>query len=274
VGLALCVVHVVRHANGWEPFDRFVTSCEDHPSGTEHDWLLVFKGFPGNEVPSSYLERAAPLRPSVLTIADEGFDIGAYYAAARANLYEAFCFLNSFSIVLCDGWLGILRHHDALDVGLVGTTGSWESLYTDLVLDLPGGPVSRLRGAVRARRELLHRRMAYPPFPNPHLRSNAFLVRREVLLRMVVPPLATKEEAMYFESGRRSLTRQVLALGLKVLVAGADGSAYPPDAWRTSGTFRSGEQSNLLVADNRTRQYELADPAERARLAAFSWGRY
>jgi hypothetical protein len=75
------------------------------------------------------------------------------------------------------------------------------------------------------------------------------------------------------QSGRRSLTRQVLDLGLKVLVAGADGSAYPPDAWRTSGTFRSGDQSNLLVADNRTRQYELADPAERARLAAFSWGR-
>jgi hypothetical protein len=33
-----------------------------------------------------------------------------------------------------------------------------------------------------------------------------------------------------------------------------------------------GEQSNLLVADNRTRDYENADPSRRRELEILSWG--
>jgi hypothetical protein len=55
-------------------------------------------------------------------------------------------------------------------------------------------------------------------------------------------------------------------------VVGRDGRAYARDEWRESGTFRVDDQSNLLVADNRTDQFASADPATRKRLEELAWG--
>jgi hypothetical protein len=68
------------------------------------------------------------------------------------------------------------------------------------------------------------------------------------------------------------MTRQLWARGLQTLVVGRDRRALPPQRWAESATFRSGGQANLLVADNRTRQWDAADPAERAHLSRLAWG--
>ena len=56
------------------------------------------------------------------------------------------------------------------------------------------------------------------------------------------------------------------------MVVGRDGRSYERDRWRESATFRSGGQRNLLIADNRTAQYEQADPAFKRRLEQMAWG--
>jgi hypothetical protein len=66
------------------------------------------------------------------------------------------------------------------------------------------------------------------------------------------------------------MTRQVLARGLAVGWWDATVSATRRGLVRQR-TFRSGSQENLLIADNRTRQY--ARPTRtRARLAELAWG--
>jgi hypothetical protein len=42
--------------------------------------------------------------------------------------------------------------------------------------------------------------------------------------------------------------------------------------WPEARVFRSGNQEELLVRDNRTRQYDDADPRRRAFLARMAWG--
>jgi hypothetical protein len=98
------------------------------------------------------------------------------------------------------------------------------------------------------------------------------MLRRDLFLSLRTGPLATKRDAERFESGRRGMTRQVLARGLAVRVVGRDGVGYDPASWAASRTFRSGVQENLLVGDNRTRQFGDADPATRQMLAALAWG--
>ena len=68
------------------------------------------------------------------------------------------------------------------------------------------------------------------------------------------------------------MTRAVWAQGQGAVVVGRDGAVYPPEAWPDSATFRARDQANLLIADNRTRQWEDADPSERARLSRLAWG--
>jgi hypothetical protein len=112
----------------------------------------------------------------------------------------------------------------------------------------------------------------YAPFPTPHLRTNAFMIRREVMLKLTRSEVLSKKEAHKFESGKESMTNQVLRMGLKVLVVGNDGRAYEQEEWPLSETVFQGEQRNLLVADNQTRDYASADAFRRTLLSRLAWG--
>jgi SAM-dependent methyltransferase len=74
------------------------------------------------------------------------------------------------------------------------------------------------------------------------------------------------------ESGYDGITRRLLQRGRRVLVVGRDGRAYETDAWPESRTFRSGAQENLLIADNRTADWQRASPRLRRRLSRDAFG--
>ncbi|HEX8071033.1 MAG TPA: hypothetical protein VF546_13845 [Pyrinomonadaceae bacterium] len=281
------VVHLVWARLGVEPFRRFLASYESRRSGAAHRLLVVFNGFGGEAELAAYRALLGGLDCRTLFLPRPVQDIPAYFAAVRAFPYEHFCFLNSHSILLCDDWLGKLRGHLRAGIGAVGATGTYESLHTRALAVHNVTPFTYARDTLgRLRRGLrpfpaapywkewrllrLYRRH-FPPFPNPHLRTNAFLMARELLLRLRVGRIESKEDAMKFESGNQGLTRQLAAMKLRALVVGRDGRAYEKESWRESHTFRSGEQENLLVSDNRTREYQSADPATRAELYEATW---
>jgi len=114
----------------------------------------------------------------------------------------------------------------------------------------------------------------FPRFPNPHIRSNGFMLRRDLLLSLRVSPTATKIDANLFESGALSLTQKLRRTGLSAIVVGKDGRGYDvPDWWR-SGTFRLGDQGNLLIADNHTRAFAVMSDGARVAHARMTWGDY
>ena len=75
-----------------------------------------------------------------------------------------------------------------------------------------------------------------------------------------------------FESGRESISRRIASRGLDLIVVGRDGRGFFPDEWSISRTFRTGEQENLLVADNQTRSFTYADKKTRILLSQYAWG--
>lgn len=285
------VVHLVWAPLGIEPFRRFLASYRQRRSGAPHSLLVVFNGFRREGELGEFRALLEGLDCRTLFLARPVQDIPAYFAAAREFSCEHFCFVNSHSVLLDDDWLGKLRAHLRPGVGAVGASGTYESLYTRAQALLPVTPLTyvrdtagRLRRGMRPfdasiywmrwrfRRACLE---GFPPFPNPHLRTNAFLISRELMLRLKVGRIRSKVEAIMFESGHGGLTRQLAAMSLRALVVGRDGRAYEEGCWRESRTYRSGEQENLLVSDNRTRDYEFADQQTRADLYEASWfGRY
>ncbi len=173
------------------------------------------------------------------------------------------------------------------------------SRYFDFVLNCmcPSAPVPKvkkrgLRGAwQRVRRQLFQERTYqawwrstkakvglfaelcnFPPFPNAHIRTNAFMMRRQLLVEVAGKPSANKLDVSRIESGPESLTRQLRRRGLKARIVGQDAIGYDVEDWFRSRTFRLGSQGNLLVADNRTRDYENASPGWRVTHAWLSWG--
>ena len=287
----LCVVHLVRAQNGIEPFRRFLESYLANPGGIEHDLLIVFKGFAQPQDTAEYLELLAPIRHTTFQVSDEGFDITAYFSVAKrySEQYRYFCFLNSFSVILDCGWLKMLYANICKQgVGLVGATGSWGSRnpYQN-IFELP--PVISLKKKRPFYKELLLPlvifalrlvqsirdipiRIYFDPFPSYHIRTNAFMISGELMKTLKCPTMKSKMDAYRFESGRKSLTKQILGMGKRVVVVGKDGGGYEMEEWRESKTFWRDEQENLLVADNQTRDYQEGNQERRRHLSSFAWG--
>jgi hypothetical protein len=249
---SIAVLFLARGADpAWKSsVARFVESYRRFPAGIEHRLYVIFKGFAGEGDRADAQALFAGFDISPIDLADDGFDIGAYLNAARQVREEFVCFLNTNSEIVGAEWLSRLATNLAKpEVGMVGATGSLES---------------------NARFNPL-----FPPFPNVHLRSNAFMLNREILLE-IGKELVIRDrwDALLFESGPQSLSRQIRARGLQLLVVGRNGEGYPPESWSSSDTFRQSAQENLLVADNRTRDYQGLTEKARQAMAQVTWGEY
>jgi hypothetical protein len=297
------VVHLVWAPLGPDALACFSRSYRRHAAGAGHRLLVVFNGF-GRD------QDLAPWRRAIGDVSYEEFrtaapvlDLAAYREVAESVPARRYCFLNSYSVIRTDDWLTIMQSiADGSGVGAVGATGSWASQASYLRLELAlGGPYRRafadrvatirtlaslsanqplptpapnpLRGALAGWRTLANYAIAYPAFPNAHLRTNCFLIGRDVWLQVCSDLPTDKGLAHRFESGRQGLTARLKAMGLRVLVVGRDGHAYESSQWPASRTFWQGDQENLLVEDNQTRSYRDGDANVRRALSSFAWGR-
>ena len=268
----LAVVHLAVKSYGEAAFAKFAESYRRHPAGRPHDLIIAAKQFAGEAefAPFARYLEGVPYR--LLLMPDEGIDLGTYFAIARAEPYARYCFLNSLSEILVDSWLDkLVAALEANPGGVAGTSGSCRSVSSGVRrMHYPGVPqaLQKLRGLVG----FLKVAMTYPPFPNPHLRTNGFVIARETVLRLKLPPFRTKPDTSIFESGWGNLSRQIWKLGGKVLVVGGDGQAHDVPGWAASETFWAGDQAGLLVADKQTRMFDHASEARRALLNRLAWG--
>lgn len=299
------VVHVVRAANGVGALRRFAEAMRLHDPGLEYELVLGMKGFPSLEEAQPYLDEVADLSPAALFFPDVGFDLGVYFGAAAQLRRERYCFMNSWTRPVADGWLAKLDAALASpDVGMAGAFGSWGSVHSwltyslglpsayrailpprqegrrqmrEMELELQGDVPDERPGRLGERLQLLERvpeiLLGFRPFPNPHLRTSAFMISHAALMRVKLTEVGTNRmQTFALEAGRDGVTRQLERLGLHVLVVDRDGAAYEPPAWDRSQTFRQGDQEGLLMRERRTLEYDRASTAQRRLMAVLSWG--
>ncbi|HXR28586.1 MAG TPA: hypothetical protein VN772_03330 [Solirubrobacteraceae bacterium] len=260
------LVHLVWAPLGPEPLRRFLHSHRANPPGAEHELVIVLNGAPhAGPARERLLAELDRVEHRLIVLARPLLDLAAYAEAAGMLGHERVCLMNSYSVVRVEGWLGMLSAaHAQGDVGIAGATGSWESQAEWVRGAARWWPLQLLRLG-GARRD-------YPRFPNPHIRTTAFMLDRALLLQLGLEGAVDKRAAYLLESGRRSITRLVLERDLRAVVVGRDGRAHDVPDWPAAGTYRSGGQQNLLVADNRTRDWELASPRLKHRLSRDAWG--
>lgn len=265
--LDICVVHLVRKKNGLEPFQLFIASYLKNPAGIEHDLLVLYKGFYRQADIVPYEELLKEVPHDFLKVADIGFDIRPYFVAAEQYNSKYFCFLNSFSVILDKDWLlKLYRHFSQPSVGLVGATGSWQGFQS------PAKKERVLWKKILRPVFMLYLKKHFAPFPNGHVRTNAFMIARTTMLKVRCGTILGKIHAYGFESGKNSITKQVERMGLRPLIVGKNGTGYDKPEWNVSNTFWRGTQDNLLVSDNQTRKYDTASPEWRRKYELFAWG--
>ena len=325
------LVYLNRKAEGLLPVKRFIESYKNFNSGVEHIFITVYKGFESEEKRLSE-DIFKEIETRQLDVSDDMTDINAYLIAAKSFPdIDIFCFLNTFSEIVCNNWLLFLS--DALlteNVGIAGATVSYESLlnscrliskvlwlmnndflkydakiysYFKTIIDQQQ-PNWRLKKSFFSWLPCLsnqtagyHQLQKYdfmfedywkiltahdgvyeflkdiPPFPNPHVRSNGFVIRRTHLVEYFGNSgVISKQESYLFESGVDGLTRKFLKNKMRAVVVNNSGNIYDVDRWLFSKTFRLEGQENLLIQDNQTRNFQKLNIDEKYIYKLMTWG--
>ena len=230
--------------------ERFINSYKNITAGIEHSLHVIFKGFQDKKA----LEIAMALFDNVdfepIFLKDDSFDIGAYIEWANINNSDYICLLNTGSEILAHDWLMKLWVNISLpNIGLVGSTGSYESLNS-----------------------INHK---FDKFPNMHIRTTGFMIDRIYFCKITEGlNVGHKFDAYSFESGPKSLTRKVLNDGKGLLLVGSNGRGYSPEYWPVSNTFRQGAQKNLMIIDNQSRIFFDSTWQEKSIVVNRTWGKY
>lgn len=231
------VIYLNRELDGAE---TFFESYNKHPAGVEHELIIAAKGRHWWNP-----HRGDPR----FQFSDFGRGLRIYKKVAEQIDHEFVCCLNSWSEIRCDNWLKLL--YDALTssgAAIAGCSGSYETFY---------GPLASL---------------LFPSFPNPHIRTTGFIMRRERMLGYWPRvPVWTKKLEQAVESGHFGLTRSLLRDGYRAVVVDRNGNIFGVNNWPESGLYRGCFQDGLIISDNQTRAYQAAPTPERARLRALAW---
>ena len=326
------LVYLNRRAEGILPVKRFIDSYKAFNTGVGHEFITIYKGFTASDrdIAKRLFEG---IEHRNIVVDDEMTDIETYLIAAESFPdVDMFCFLNTFSEIVCKNWLLILSNALSADnVGIAGATASYESLLNSVRLNskviwlcdnnylkydrklhlqhksniekhtphwLRKFFVSRLLSRLRAPQTVDYDYLAtydaefeefwkiltgrdgvfaflngYPSFPNPHIRSNALMIRRVHLLPFFGEcSRMSKNDSYLFESGANGLTRRILNNKLRAVVVNSHGNMFDVEEWSQSQTFRLGNQQGLLVHDNQTRNFQKFNLAEKDVHIYMSWG--
>lgn len=261
-------------------FDNFLKSYSLNDCGVEHELIIVFNGYQNFDQIKPHLNilnLKYSLNPNYLTLS-QGQDIDAYYFVASKLSHDIVLFLNTFSIILDRDWLKkyIINFKD--NVGLISATSSNQSYFSSVFYnnkflpDLNKGLLSNIRKCKLFLKAFFYWRFLFNSFPNPHVRTNGFMIRRELFISLKYKPLKSKFKAYQFESGKNSLTNQVFRKKYQVLVIDKNGQSYTKQNWNASNTFWRSNQENLLISDNQTRIYSNASDEEKLLLTKAAWG--
>ncbi len=262
-------------------FETFLSSYIRCKAGADHRLVILFNGVrhESDYTPFLKLAKEKLAYPVDYMVMESGQDIDAYFYAAQKVQSENILFFNTYSRINADQWL--FKYENIMkdsQIGLVSASGSALSYFSAVFQkkcaeDEKGSSLSGYIRCIKLHiKAALYWRFLFPAFPNFHVRSNAFMVRRSLFLSLHCPPLTSKFNAYRFESGYHSMTRQILKSGYRVKVVDIAGKSYDLAELQQIPLFWKGNQELLLVSDNQTDTYQLAAPEEKAKMSYIAWG--
>lgn len=266
---------------GIKYFDDFLENYLQKPAGYEHKLIILLNGVALSDPATINTFRSLPAAKKIqhykIIEFDSGQDISVYQRAATQVQSGYFLFLNSYSHFETNDWLKLYASAWNKNVGLIGATGSYASyrsaVYEQTIFDLKSKkPIAAKINSIKYLvKILLLQRNKFHKFPAPHIRTNGFFTSKDVFQKIETGNTDNKMKAYYFENGKKSLTQQVLKMGLDCVIIDRFGKTYSIPQWPLSKVFWTNNQENLLLSDNQTRKYMEAAPEEKQLLKKIAW---
>lgn len=242
-------------------------------TGVNLSVILLLKGLRKEDI-------VGRIHEQTIEVPNKGRDIYSYYLHAAKSKADFVFYFNTSSVITSKNYISdCLSILLSKDCGMVSATASKGGLadtkYHCLIAKNSGRNkhLYLIKSAVVTCQKIILRLMGYQP--SIHLRTNAFGCSRKLLLEIFGKPYQvpkTRLKSLFFESGKRGLSGQILSRGLKLYVIDRNGQAYDENGWMKSETYAYGSQINLAVEDNRTIEYDNANHRDKYKLYVGAWG--
>lgn len=264
-----CVFYLAYKPLKKKIFRDFIKSYRMFKSGNKHLLIICFKNFHSKKIITHWKEILVGIKYVSIeeNYKKNDYDINSYYRVAKRYKNKIILFLNSYSRINVNNWLRLITKHYCKKT-VVGCTASHASLST-----------SYFRGYFKKISFFKNLKYGFanffrfPIFPNPHLRTNAFLIKGSDFLTLKFKLFRTKLDSNIFESGRVGMTRQLIKKGFKIILAGKNGIGYENDSnWKNSEVYSFKDQKNLIISDNHTKNYATLSPRKKKLEVKHNWG--
>jgi len=282
--MRLALVYLARGVgNGLDSAEAFFTAYKSYPAGCVHDLIVICKGWHDTAERRKLFKMAYDAGAEIVSMPDQGLDFGAYMRVAPSLPHDWVCFLSTNSRPIARDWLAKMFSiaQESENVGLIGPSGSLGSIAGIFVPEVAFNGVGSLIRSLALPFQVAKSLVLYViklrdfrSFPNPHIRTSSFMVKTSLFkaFSSIRSIPNSKYGAYVLESGRKGLSTYILRQGYGIRVVGADGLSYEYPQWQQSCTFRSGSQSNLLIADRQTDVYKSSDSKARLIVEKVTWG--
>lgn len=269
--LNFTVVYLAYYKGGISSFKKFLKYYKIYRAGVKHELIICFKNF-NKKKDIIYWKKVINKNIKYKVFIDNhkinDFDWGSYRRVAKKNKSKIIFFLNSYSYPIKNNWLKLITKL-YVPKTLIGCTASYASLSSSFFSYPKYFKINFFKSLMYGFCNLFR----FPIFPNPHIRSNAFLIKGRDFLTLKLPDVfKNKLQAHISESGRSGMTRQLKKKKFKIILANSKGQGYLENDWVNSEVFSYKTQKNLIISDNRTRNYDNLSLKEKIIQTQFHWG--
>ncbi|MDD3437254.1 MAG: DUF4422 domain-containing protein [Candidatus Gastranaerophilales bacterium] len=231
---------------GIDAVENFLNSYNKFSAGIEHNLVIIAKNWTDKAIYDNLCSLVKENNAELIDLPDDGFDIGAFFRAANILKNEYVFFIGSGVSIIKDNWLLLFNNAFQSDdkIQLAGPMGAWEK-------------------GISGR------------FPNPHIRTCAFMINRELFLEYANSQKfpQTKEDTWHLEHCENSLSNFIYRKGYKAVVVNSDGEISESDDWVNSRTYMTPDDSKLIMEDKWVRKYHSAGESLKTYKEIIVWGK-
>jgi hypothetical protein len=284
--LSLAILYLIRNGEDEGRAHKFLNSLIE--LDTENVELYVIIKSLGDEVFNRSIKdifSSSFLRVQFIELDDIGFDIGAYFMVSQLIKEDLILPMSSSSVFSQTiNFTRIKELFEDSKLGLVGTTASQESLNPLKMTRIQNRIEEELSLSVFMTRMLktmmsiLHATyysklkylIFFSKFPNTHIRTTGFIIRRDLFLNILNKMPRTRFQSLLLESGRNNLVKRVQKAGLNVFVYYEDQLISLKNPL-ISKSFRNTNCASPYVVDHWWIHFHDANEDEKIKLKKQTW---
>lgn len=283
----IAVIYLSYIPYGTNYLELFLDSYKNNIAGIEHDLIIVFNGYVNEDeiTPFLFLLANSSIEYHIQKTTSK-YDIDVYYYITnKYNNYLYFLYLNTYSNILHKNWLLYFYNNiNQNNVGCVSATGAWGDFDHRMEYNKSIKQLLSFNINIKSLKKVIYFRFNFYPTVGIHLRTNAFIIQREIFLNIKRPKVKPyflsfflglnkkKLRSFCFEHGDNSFTKQLIKKGYKIKIINKLGLAYDIENWAKSNIFWNGDQENLLIQDNQTSKYSNASLENQKKMRFTAWG--